>query len=104
MTIDNRTLLIGSLALFATVTALDLITTMVALNIGAHELNPFMTSVVTNPGLFLLVKIAAIGLLAYLGWSIEQRCEGAGVIALTVASAVTILAVSNNFNVIIDLI
>jgi len=102
--ISNRTLLIGSIALFATVTAMDLITTMVALNIGAHELNPFMVSVVSNPGLFLLAKLTAIGLLAYLGWSIEQRCEGAGVIALTVASAVTVMAVSNNFNVIIDLI
>ena len=101
--ISNRILLIGSLALFATVTALDLITTMIAINIGAHELNPFMVSVVTNPGLFLLAKITAIGLLAYLGWSIEKRSEGMGAIALTLAAAVTLLAVSNNFGVIIRL-
>lgn len=96
--------LILSIALFAIVTVLDVITTMFALGIGAREINPFMLDIVTSPGMFLAVKLAAIAVLAYLGWHIEKQREGVGVIALTLASAVTILAVHNNFGVIVSLI
>lgn len=104
LNIDNHIVLIGSLAVFAVVTALDVITTMIALNIGAVEANPIMQNIVMRPELFLLVKLCCIGLVAYIGWKIEQQAEGIGAIALVLASAVTTLAVSNNFGVIVSLI
>jgi hypothetical protein len=102
--IGNRAALVGSIVLFAVVTMLDVITTAIALNVGANEINPAMQIIVANPVSFLLVKLLAIGILAYLGWSIEQKMEGFGVIALTLASAVTVLVVHNNFSVIVQLI
>jgi len=103
MELDHRTTFILSIGMFAVVTALDIITTIIALSAGAHELNPMMYDIVTSPGMFLLIKIGAIGLLAYIGWNIEKQMQGAGVVALFLASLVTVLAVGNNFGVIIEL-
>jgi len=100
----SKTHLLAATSLFAVVTMLDIITTMIALNIGANEVNPFMQNVVSNPATFLVVKMLAIVTLAYLGWNIEQRCEGVGVIALTLASALTVFVVHNNLSVIVSLI
>lgn len=102
MTHNNN--LVLSIALFAVVTALDIITTIFALSIGAHEANPIMYSIVSVPEYFLLVKLSAIGVIAYLGWNIEQKMEGMGVVALSLAAAVTVLVVHNNFQIITSLI
>lgn len=104
MTIKNHYPLIFAILLFTIITMLDVLTTTIAINNGAFEANPLMAPIINNPLHILIIKFAAITVLGYIGYWMEMRKEGYGVICLSGGSIVTLLAVSNNFGVLLTLL
>jgi hypothetical protein len=79
--------------LFADLTGADIITTTVAISLGAHEANPFLA-----PMIDYLIPIKFAGMLACIGIAVmtERIQKGSGWMVPAAASIVTLAAVVSN--------
>ncbi len=85
------------LGIFAACQAVDVCTTVYALNHGSQELNPVMTGVVENPLLFWGVKGAVVCLFALVGWhALHAGRPRLGVGGLTIVTCIAFIPVLLN--------
>jgi hypothetical protein len=85
-----------ALVCFVALTAGDILTTWSILAAGGIELNPLMAPVIDH---IVLIKIAAVALVAGITIQCERSLPGAGPVAPGLAAGVTCLPVVHNLAV-----
>jgi len=92
-------LAVPAFCVFCVVTGADVVTTLVILGAGGHELNIFLAPVIN---LILPIKVGAVMVIGSLAAVCERRLPGAGWKVITAAVAVTVLPVIHNLMVIFE--
>lgn len=75
---------------------LDIVTTWIILRTGGVELNPFMTGIVADPALHLVIKAAVLLLIFPVSLIAEQRVRGSGLVFYCVLITLYIFVFVNN--------
>ena len=101
------TLLLLLVGIFGACQVVDVCTTLYAINLGGQELNPMMAGIVEHPAIFWGVKIAVIGIFAFVGRSIFQhmdrpRVVRMGLVGLSLAVGVAGIPVFSNLIILVD--
>ena len=97
-TLDKETVrrIVELLLVLGTLFLLDILTTQIILRMGGVELNPFMTGIVANPALHLVIKAAILLIIFPVSLIAEQRVKGSGAFFYCVLILLYIAVVLNN--------
>lgn len=88
------------IGVFFLLSMLDISTTLTVISAGGQELNPVMVGIVTNPILFIIIKLSAVILIGWILYRVYLKNAPAAFIGMAGALIITGLACANNLIVI----